>query len=113
MLNHGTVIASGEAPAKKVLFGDMDGDGRDDYPTLSPKTGALHAFEQRTYTVESSGGKRRMHMNQVVFIHPRLDSIDPLVLNKRRPSRRGPFGRLDCFIISSSGNRDFPELFPV
>lgn len=42
--NNGAPVASGAAPAQQVLFGDMDGDGRDDYLTIDAKTGALHLY---------------------------------------------------------------------
>jgi FG-GAP-like repeat len=43
-LNGGKPIASGAAPASKVKFGDINGDGRADYLVLDPKTGRLDAF---------------------------------------------------------------------
>ncbi|KAH7006558.1 SGNH hydrolase-type esterase domain-containing protein [Fusarium venenatum] len=43
-LNGGKPIASGAAPASQVTFGDIDGDGMDDYLTLDPKSGALRVY---------------------------------------------------------------------
>ncbi|KAK7955848.1 carbohydrate esterase family 3 protein [Apiospora aurea] len=40
----GKPIATGAAPASQVVFGDIDGDGMDDYLVLDPKTGALKAY---------------------------------------------------------------------
>ncbi|KAJ3565378.1 hypothetical protein NPX13_g7525 [Xylaria arbuscula] len=43
-LNDGNPIAIGAAPASQVVFGDIDGDGLDDYLDLNPKTGLLKAY---------------------------------------------------------------------
>ncbi|KAH7313967.1 hypothetical protein B0I35DRAFT_452195 [Stachybotrys elegans] len=43
-VNGGRPIASGVGPSSQVAFGDIDGDGLDDYIHLDPKTGALSAF---------------------------------------------------------------------
>ncbi|KAF4990980.1 hypothetical protein FDECE_14187 [Fusarium decemcellulare] len=43
-LNGGKAIASGAAPAHQVVFGDIDGDGLDDYLDLDDKTGLLKAY---------------------------------------------------------------------
>ncbi|KAH7303224.1 hypothetical protein B0I35DRAFT_498648 [Stachybotrys elegans] len=43
-LNSGRPIASGAAPASQVVFGDIDGDGLDDYLDLDPRTGLLRAY---------------------------------------------------------------------
>ncbi|KAH8894324.1 integrin alpha N-terminal domain-containing protein [Thozetella sp. PMI_491] len=43
-LNGGKPIASGAAPASKVQFGDINGDGKDDYLVLDPKTGELTVY---------------------------------------------------------------------
>ncbi|KAL0929864.1 uncharacterized protein CTRU02_215073 [Colletotrichum truncatum] len=40
----GNPIATGAAPASQVVFGDIDGDGLDDYLDLDPKTGLLKAY---------------------------------------------------------------------
>ncbi|KAK7973640.1 elongation factor Tu GTP binding domain-containing protein [Apiospora arundinis] len=46
-LNGGRPIASGAAPAARVQFGDIDGDGKDDYLVLDAKTGALDLYLNR------------------------------------------------------------------
>ncbi|TIC96910.1 hypothetical protein CH35J_007763 [Colletotrichum higginsianum] len=43
-INNGNPIASGAGPGSTVQFGDIDGDGKDDYLVLDPKTGELHAY---------------------------------------------------------------------
>ncbi|KAF5619593.1 lipolytic G-D-S-L family [Fusarium tjaetaba] len=43
-INGGKPIASGAAPANQVVFGDINGDGLDDYLDLDPKTGLLKAY---------------------------------------------------------------------
>jgi hypothetical protein len=43
-LNGGKAIASGAAPASRIKFGDINGDGKADYLVLDPKTGKLDAF---------------------------------------------------------------------
>ncbi|EXL92374.1 hypothetical protein NOF04DRAFT_16014 [Fusarium oxysporum II5] len=43
-INGGKPIASGAAPASQVVFGDINGDGLDDYLDLDPKTGLLKAY---------------------------------------------------------------------
>lgn len=43
-LNGGNPIATGAAPADQVQFGDIDGDGRDDYLVLDPISGALSVW---------------------------------------------------------------------
>ncbi|TLD05009.1 uncharacterized protein PgNI_09260 [Pyricularia grisea] len=43
-LNGGSPIASGAAPAAHVKFGDIDGDGKDDYVVLDSQTGALDLY---------------------------------------------------------------------
>ncbi|KAJ4208903.1 hypothetical protein NW759_013504 [Fusarium solani] len=43
-LNGGKAIASGAAPAHQVVFGDINGDGLDDYLDLADKTGLLKAY---------------------------------------------------------------------
>ncbi|PNP41723.1 hypothetical protein TGAMA5MH_06316 [Trichoderma gamsii] len=44
VLNNGNPLASGAAPASNVQFGDIDGDGIDDYLVTDPKTGELTAY---------------------------------------------------------------------
>ena len=44
LANNGAPIAKGAAPASNVMFGDIDGDGIDDYLVLQAKTGALSAY---------------------------------------------------------------------
>ncbi|KAL4939991.1 hypothetical protein BDV06DRAFT_224534, partial [Aspergillus oleicola] len=43
-LNGGQPIASGAAPASRVQFGDVNGDGMADYLVLDPETGELTAY---------------------------------------------------------------------
>ncbi|KAL4861685.1 SGNH hydrolase-type esterase domain-containing protein [Aspergillus spectabilis] len=43
-LNGGQPVASGAAPASMVQFGDVNGDGLDDYLVLDPETGELTAY---------------------------------------------------------------------
>lgn len=43
-LNGGEPIASGRGRAVTVQFGDINGDGKDDYLVLDPKTGALKVW---------------------------------------------------------------------
>lgn len=43
-LNDAQPIASGAGRASTVLYGDIDGDGKDDYLTLDPLTGALEVY---------------------------------------------------------------------
>ncbi|KAJ3497498.1 hypothetical protein NLG97_g1847 [Lecanicillium saksenae] len=43
-MNGGKPIAAGATAAKNVRFGDIDGDGYDDYLTLDPVTGELKAY---------------------------------------------------------------------
>lgn len=52
-VNNGYPIAGGAAPGSQVQFGDIDGDGYDDYLVLHPDTGALDAF----LLVPSGGGE--------------------------------------------------------
>ncbi|PNY28626.1 Lipase 1 [Tolypocladium capitatum] len=42
--NGGKPVASGAAPASQVQFGDIDGDGKEDYLVVDPKTGELTAY---------------------------------------------------------------------
>ncbi|KAJ6438913.1 Lipase 1 [Purpureocillium lavendulum] len=42
--NGGKPVAFGAAPASHVQFGDIDGDGKDDYLVLDPKSGELTVF---------------------------------------------------------------------
>ncbi|KAL6864240.1 SGNH hydrolase-type esterase domain-containing protein [Trichoderma novae-zelandiae] len=44
VLNKGEPLASGAAPAANVHFGDIDGDGIDDYLVINPKTGKLIVY---------------------------------------------------------------------
>ncbi|KAF6833212.1 hypothetical protein CPLU01_05731 [Colletotrichum plurivorum] len=43
-LNGAKPIASGAAPASQVIFGDVTGDGMDDYIVVDPKTGKLSVW---------------------------------------------------------------------
>ncbi|KAF4982276.1 hypothetical protein FZEAL_2062 [Fusarium zealandicum] len=43
-LNGGKAIASGAAPGHQLVFGDIDGDGLDDYLDLNDETGELKAY---------------------------------------------------------------------
>ncbi|KAF5019289.1 hypothetical protein F66182_8707 [Fusarium sp. NRRL 66182] len=66
-LNGGKPIASGAAPASQVMFGDIDGnnsDGRDDYLTLDPKTGALRVYLNKGNDTESEYGWRFQPIGQ-------------------------------------------------
>ncbi|OAA69170.1 lipolytic protein G-D-S-L family [Akanthomyces lecanii RCEF 1005] len=54
-VNNGHPIAAGAAPGSQVVFGDIDGDGYDDYLVIHPDTGALTAY----LLVPSGGGESR------------------------------------------------------
>ncbi|KAL2212798.1 hypothetical protein CC79DRAFT_1267941 [Sarocladium strictum] len=43
-VNGGRPVAGGAAPAKNVVFGDINGDGRDDYIVLHPETGQIKVW---------------------------------------------------------------------
>ena len=43
-MNGGSPIASGAGPASQVQFGDINGDGKDDYLVVDPVTGELTAY---------------------------------------------------------------------
>ncbi|XWX00175.1 hypothetical protein V2A60_008195 [Cordyceps javanica] len=54
-LNNGHPIASGAAPGSQVVFGDINGDGYDDYLVINSTTGALTAY----LLVPEGGGESR------------------------------------------------------
>lgn len=64
-LNGGQPVASGAAPAALVKFGDIDGDGKDDYLVVDAKTGALDAYLNKGADPNFANGWRWEPIGQI------------------------------------------------
>ncbi|KAK4183861.1 hypothetical protein QBC35DRAFT_525860 [Podospora australis] len=57
-VNGGNPITPGQGPSATVQFGDINGDGKDDYLTIDPKTGALRVWLNKGPDANSPTGWR-------------------------------------------------------